>query len=51
MQKFVVPRHHVMIECDKLYVHTQWVQASFAHAEILGLNLTSLAYADMVSEH
>ena len=50
-QKFVVPRHHVMIGYDKLYVHIQWVQASFAHAEILGLNLTSLAYADMASEH
>ena len=42
---------HVMIGCDKLYVHLQRVQASFAHAEILGLNLTSLAYADMASEH
>ena len=29
--KFVVPRHHVMIGCDKLYVHLQRVQASFAH--------------------
>ena len=47
----VSPRHHVMIGCDKLYVHIQRVQASFAHAEILGLNLTSLAYADMASEH
>ena len=35
-----------MIGCDKLYVHIQRVQASFAHAEILGLNLTSLTYAD-----
>ena len=51
LPKFVVPRHHVMIGCDKLYVHLQRVQASFAHAEILGLNLTSLAYADMASEH
>ena len=34
--QFVVPRHHVMIGCDKLYVHIQWVQASFAHAEYLG---------------
>ena len=50
LPKFVVPRHHVMIGCDKLYVHIQRVQASFAHAEILGLNLTSLAYADMASE-
>ena len=40
-----------MIGCDKLNVHLQRVQASFAHAEILGLNLTSLAYADMASEH
>ena len=39
-----------MIGCDKLYVHIQRVQASFARAE-LGLNLTSLAYADMASEH
>ena len=51
MPKFVVPRHHVMIRCDKLYVHIQWVQASFAYAEILGLNLMSLAYADMALEH
>ena len=51
MPKFVVPRHHVMIGCDKLYVHIQWVQASFAHGEILGLNLTGLAYAEMASEH
>ena len=34
--KFVVPRHHVMIGCDKLYVHLQRVQASFAHAEYSG---------------
>ena len=30
LPKFVVPRHHVMIGCDKLYVHLQRVQASFA---------------------
>ena len=36
LPKFVVPRHHVMIGCDKLYVHLQWVQASFAHAEYSG---------------
>ena len=36
LPKFVVPRHHVMIECDKLYVHLQQVQASFAHAEYSG---------------
>ena len=36
LRKFVVPRHHVMIGCDKLYVHIQWVQASFAHAEYSG---------------
>ena len=23
LPKFVVPRHHVMNECDKLYVHIQ----------------------------
>ena len=51
LRQFFVLRHHVMIGCDKLYVHIQRVQASFAHAEILGLNLTSLAYADMASEH
>ena len=33
LQKFFVLRHHVMIGCDKLYVHLQRVQASFAHAE------------------
>ena len=33
LRQFVVPRHHVMIGCDKLYVHLQRVQASFAHAE------------------
>ena len=36
LRKFVVPRHHVMIGCDKLYVHIQRVQASFAHAEYSG---------------
>ena len=34
--QFIVPEHHVMIGCDKLYVHIQWVQASFAHAEYSG---------------
>ena len=51
LPKFVVPRHHVMIGCDKLYVHLQRVQASFCTRRILRLNLTSLAYADMASEH
>ena len=32
LPKFVVPRHHVMIGCDTLYVHIQRVQASFADA-------------------
>ena len=36
LPKFVVPRHHVMIGCDKLYVHLQRVQASFAQAEYSG---------------
>ena len=36
LPKFIVPRHHVMIGCDKLNVHLQWVQASFAHAEYSG---------------
>ena len=39
-----------MIGCDKLYVHIQRVQDSFAHAEYSG-NLTTLAYADIASEH
>lgn len=34
-------KHHVMIGCYRLYAHIQRVQASFAHAEILGSNLTS----------
>jgi hypothetical protein len=51
LQKIVVLKHHVMIGCYKLYVHIQWVQASFAHAKILGLNLTSLACTNMTSEH
>ena len=34
--QFVVPRHHVMIGCDKLYVDLQRVQASFAHVEYSG---------------
>ena len=36
LPKFVVPRHHVMIGCDKLYVYLQRVQASFAHTEYSG---------------
>ena len=36
LPKFVVPRHHVMIGYDKLYVHLQRVQASFAHAKYSG---------------
>ena len=51
LRKFVVFKHHVMIGCYKLYVHIQRVQASFAHAEILGFDLTSLACTDMASEH
>ena len=34
--QFVISRHHVMIGCDRLYIHIQWVQDSFAHAEYLG---------------
>ena len=34
--QFVMPRHHVMIGRDKLYVHIQREQASFAHAEYSG---------------
>ena len=51
LRKFVVLKHLVMIGCYKLYVHIQRVQASFAHAEILGFDLTSLACTDMASEH
>ena len=36
LPKFVVPRHHMMIRCDKLYVHIQQAQASFARAEYSG---------------
>ena len=43
-------RLHVMIGCDRLYVQTQRVQNSCTRG-ILRLNLTSLAYADMASEH
>ena len=48
--QFIVPRHHVMIGCDRLYVQIQRVQNSCTRG-ILRLNLTSLAYADMASEH
>jgi hypothetical protein len=51
LRKFVVLKHLVMIGCYKLYVHIQRVQASFAHAEILGFDLTSLACTDMASKH
>jgi hypothetical protein len=51
LQKFVILKHLVMIGCYKLYVHIQWVQASFAYAEIHGFDLTSLACAYMASEH
>ena len=34
--QFVVPWHHVMIGSDKLYIHIQRVQASFARAEYSG---------------
>ena len=34
--QFVVPRHHVMIGCDKIYVQIQWAQSSFAQAEYSG---------------
>ena len=39
-----------MIECDRLYVQIQRVQNSCTRG-ILRLNLTSLAYTDMASEH
>jgi hypothetical protein len=50
LQKFVILKHLVMIGCYKLYVHIQRVQASFAHAEILGFDLTSLSCIDIASE-
>ena len=50
LRQFVVLRHHVMIGCGRLYVHIQRVQNSCAR-RILRLNLTSLAYTDMASEH
>ena len=43
-----MPRHHVMIGCDRLYVQIQRVQNSCTRG-VLRLNLTSLAYADMAS--
>ena len=39
-----------MIGCDRLYVQIQRVQNSCTRG-ILRLSLTSLAYADMASEH
>ena len=36
LQQFIVPRYHVMIGCDKLYIHIERLQASFAHAEYSG---------------
>ena len=36
LRQFVVLRHQVMIGCDRLYVHIQRVQDSFAHAQYLG---------------
>ena len=50
LRKFFVLRHHVMIGCDRLYVQIQRVQNSCTRG-ILRLNLTSLAYTDMASEH
>ena len=50
LRKFFVLRHHVMIGCDRLYVQIQRVQNSSTRG-ILRLNLTSLAYTDMASEH
>ena len=36
LRQFIVLRHHVMIGCDRLYVHIQRVRDSFEHAEYLG---------------
>jgi hypothetical protein len=51
LRKFIILKHLVMIGCYKLYVQIQRVQANFAHAEILGFDLTSLACTDMALEH
>jgi hypothetical protein len=49
--QFDVSKHHVMIGCDGSFrSHTTGV-SQFYTRRILGLNLTSLAYADMASEH
>ena len=50
LPKFVVPRHHVMIGCDRLYAQIQGVQNSCTRG-ILRLYLPSQAYTDMASEH
>ena len=49
--KFVVSKHHVMIGCDRsLRSHTTGVR-QFYRCKTLRVNLTSLACADMASEH
>src|SRR3990170_6732389 len=49
--QFDVSKHHVMIGCDGSFrSHTTGV-SQFYTRRILGLNLTSLAYVDMASEH
>ena len=49
--QFVVSKHHVMIGCDGfLRSHTMGVR-QFYTAKTLRVNLTSLACADMASEH
>ena len=49
--KFIVSKHHVMIGCDRsLRSHTTGVR-QFYTAKTLRVNLTSLACADMASEH
>ena len=49
--QFVASKHHVMIGCDGfLRSHTTGVR-QFYTAKTLRVNLTSLACADMASEH
>jgi hypothetical protein len=51
LRKFDASKHHVMIGCDGFFrSHTMGVSQFYTRG-ILGLNLTSLAYADMASEH
>ena len=51
LRRFVVSKHHVMIGCDRsLRSHTMGVRQIYT-CNTLRVNLTSLACADMASEH